>query len=106
MYTDGVKGWVRRARGLEELLEALELLDELLEELSATSSRGRLAERAVAGETGEVERSCMARNLAVGRWPIVSNKARISLMGGAAGQPALAQSPRRSLPQNPKDCPL
>jgi len=100
MYTDGVKGWARLARGLEELLE---LLDELLEELSAASSRGRLAERAVAGE---VERSCMARNLAVGRRPIVSNKARISLMGGAAGQPALAQSPRRSLPQNPKDCPL
>jgi hypothetical protein len=72
-----VKGWTRRARGLDELLDELEeLLAELLEELSATSSRGRLAERAAAGETGEtgeVERSCIAWNLAVGRRPIVSN---------------------------------
>jgi hypothetical protein len=37
-----------------------EQLAELLKELSATSSRGRLAERSAAGETGEVKRSCIA----------------------------------------------
>ena len=59
-----VMGWRRCVRGLEELLEELEELDEqlaeLLKELSATSSRGRLAERSAAGETGEVKRSCIA----------------------------------------------